>query len=129
MPDCVLSVAESRPCVKPYRAGRSDEYSCWYRVGAVGHDAVYWHPFCGLAREKDHSYLVELAALSGVVWEFSSRLVRDVYASGGLLLRAMGVAMQEAFIEDMRYAAECAADQAAGYEATRGVHVAAVEVF
>ena len=109
--------------------GRSQDHPCWYQVGTINRDAVYWHPYCGFAREKEHSYLVELAALSGVVWEPSQELIDACYESRGRLMEAMGVDLREAVIDTIRYAVQCAAELANEYETTRGVHVALTEVF
>lgn len=110
----------------PVDKGRSCNYPCWYRVGAIGRDAVYWHPMLGMAREKDFSYLVELSALSEVVYDIDARLIRDVYESGGRILEAMGVELREAIIEDIRYAAAAAAELANAYVQSRGVEASGI---
>jgi len=77
---------------------------------------VYWHPSCGLARERDHSHLVELSALSGVCVDVSAELIRAVY-SNRALLDAMPAELRGAVEEAMAWAEDCARERRAVVEA------------
>jgi len=72
---------------------RSEKYPTQYRVGSLGHMAIYWHPTLGYALELDDERLVTITDVSQVEWFDKpgdlDKIVEDLGVSNGELATAM----------------------------------------
>ena len=88
---------------------RSQRYQTHYKVGTKNGKDVYWHPSEDYSAEEDHSYLVGLSSLDGVVIDPEGKIRLDIEASYGKLREAMTSELRAAFddLEDKLLADYC----------------------
>ena len=108
------SLRGTAPTVK---TGRSLEYKSWYRLGRTAQgERIFYHPYHGLAVEKDHTYLIALPDNAVVRWEQSPELEDALRVNPGLAvaLPARYAEWREDFlidssvdIDDLAFAEQC----------------------
>jgi hypothetical protein len=95
--------------------GRSENHRCYYRVGLLDGNDVYWHPVTGYAWESiQDRQLIKVGdnQLREITWRSDdcfAQIVRDVEASYGRLREAMDANLRahvDAIMEDMDFAEE-----------------------
>ena len=112
------SSAASLGAIAPsVKTGRSAEHKSWYRLGRTAQgERVFYHPYHGLAVEKDHTYLIALPDNAVVRWEQSPELEDALRVNLGLAvaLPARYAEWREDFlidssvdIEDLAFAEQC----------------------
>ena len=109
------SLGAIAPSVK---TGRSAEYKSWYRLGRTAQgERVFYHPYHGLAVEKDHTYLIALPDNAVVRWEQSPEL-GDALRVNPRLAAALPARYEDFLIDsiveldDLAFSEQCAREKA-----------------